>query len=353
MRTFIFLLSLLLALPTFAQPSLLTDPDVEWIGAFTTDYRFDATIPMKPHLFSYNWNNVGVEKLLMPPRPSGFPLTTDATELFWKIRLMELLNTPELEAFNDPLLEVVLLENDRFDRMSSLDTIYQTNEATQQTWTYLVRNERNMEDFHGVRVYQWVYLRKSDRSIGYRAVSWAPLYGQANEGTDRVAYEPVAWFPVFPAEDPDALRRSDDVSYVFVTTSRDQSPKLEEMNPLKGTMNWQSLIFDFVRDPWAKAYSAEGDFQELSAEDLQYFSAGIDTIITFDPVTYAENIQIVHRPDLSEGVGYIRFVVRWFFDERLRRLYYEPVGLCPMTRVNDEEGNLRYYRPAFYWRMGR
>jgi hypothetical protein len=353
MRTFIFLLPLLLSLPTTAQPNLLNDPDISWIGAFTTDYRFDATIPMKPHHYSYDWNTVGVEKLLMLPRPSGFPVTTDATELFWKIRLMELLDVRELEAFDDPQLETVLSEEDRLDRMSSLDTFYQTNEATQQTRMYLVRNEKNMEDFHGVRVYQWAYLRKSDRSIGYRAVSWAPLYGQVKEGTDRVAYEPVAWLPAFPAEDPDALRRSDDVSYVFVTTSRDQSPKLEEMKSLKGTMDWQSLISDFIRDPWATAYDTEGDFQELSARDIQEFSAGIDTIVTFDPLTYAENMQIVRHPDLSVEVGSIRFVVRWFYDERLRRLYYEPVGLSPMARVYDEEGNLRYYRPAFYWGMGR
>ena len=162
---------------------------------------------------------------------------------------------------------------------------------------------------------------------------------------------PALSLPAFPAEDPGALAESEDVPYVFVTTTRDHSPALEALTPLKGMMDWQKLISDFIAEPWMSAYSTEGDFMELTKEEIQHYRPGAYTVITFDIESYEERIRIIRRPEVSESVDSIRFVVRWFYDDRLRRLYYEPVGLAPMAGVNDEEGNFLYSRPAFYWKV--
>ncbi|MCB9282954.1 MAG: hypothetical protein H6563_02685 [Lewinellaceae bacterium] len=77
----------------------------------------------------------------------------------------------------------------------------------------------------------------------------------------------------------------------------------------------------------------------------------MDTVITFNVETYEERIQIIRRPELPKSLVSVRFVVRWFYDDRLRRLYYEPVGLAPMAKVNDDEGNFLYSKPTFYWKI--
>lgn len=353
-RIFLPLLTALaLAATSAAQSDLLSDPDVEWIGSFTTDCRFDPVLPLVGYLETQGWNYLAIEKLTVQPLASGFPARGanpgqyDEMGLFWARKLNEMLRSGEVECYDDPLLKNALPENELNARLSSLDTIITIDVETYKERISVILNEVDFEDYAGVRIFQQVYLRKSTRSIGCRAVSWAPLLFDEPDGLDSTLLcKPVCWLPTFPAENPALLRLSEDVSYVVVTTTRDQSPALEDITPVKGTVNFRRFFSDFIREPWAPAWSAD-DFSELTPSDLQKMDGGMDTIIVFNPETFEETITVTRQAPIGERIEAIRFAVRWFYDDRQRRLFYEFVGLAP-TEGFYEAGKLIYSKPLFY-----
>lgn len=339
---------LAIAATSAAQSNLFTNPDIAWIGAFTTDYRFDPALPSGVFQETRNWNTLAVEKLLVPPLPSGFPGLIDGMELFWKLKVSKMLTSPEIAAFEDPLLTKPMPENAINEKFSWVDTIYSFDSEKYEEQIQLVRNYLSIEDLAGIRIFQQVYFRKSTRSIGYQSVSWAPFYWKPSNGSDSTVSRPICWLPAFPAENPELLRHSEDVSYVFVTTTGNQSPTLEEITLVKGAVDFRELFSDFIRKPWAPAYAA-ADFEELSVSDLlRNFDTGMDTIIVFDPVTFEETVAVTQHESIGERVHSIRFTVRWFYDDRKRQLYYAFVGLAPSERILDEEGNFLFSKALFY-----
>lgn len=335
-----------------AQSDLLSDPDIEWIGAFTSDYRFDPTMPDPPFEWSWDWNAVTVEKLLMPPLPSGFPSSSDGTELYLKIQLWDAIRSWELTYFEDPQLQTPMEHGEVYGRITTVDTSFYTDDATKSTRFSISTMEVGLENLHGVRLYQQVYLRKSTRMIGYHVVSWAPLLGDGSKGRENVVYKPVCWLPAYRAENPASMAASDEIPYVFVTNTRSNSPALKEFQPLKGEADWKGWVSDFIREPWAAAYSHDDSFQEFTAEEMLLFSAGKDTVIMYDPETFEETIEVRYHPEASESLLAARFIVRWFWDDRLRKLYFQPVAWAPVGGVYDEKGALRYSKALFWVKMG-
>jgi hypothetical protein len=331
-----------------AQSDLQSDPDIQWIGAFTSDYRFDPTMPDPPFEWSWEWNAVTAEKLLMPPLPSGFPTTSDGTELYLKIQFMNALRSRDCKCFDDPQLQTPLEGSEVYGRLSTLDTFFYTDDATKSARFSISTMEVGLENLHGVRLYQQAYLRKSTRMIGYHVVSWAPMLGDGSKGRENVVYKPVCWLPAYRAENPASMAASDKIPYVFVTNTRSNSPALKEFQPLKGEADWKGWLSDFIREPWATAYAHDDSFQELLAEDLLQFSARIDTVIVFDPETFEQAIEVRYKPDAPESLQAARFIVRWFWDDRLRKLYFQPVAWAPVGGVYDENGGLVYLK-ALFW----
>lgn len=350
-RLFYLFAALAVSLPISAQSNLLSDPDITWIGTFTSDYRLDPTLPSGIFAETGAWNNLAVEKLVVPPLPSGFPDLIDGTDLFWKLKVDEALHSGELEFFEDPLLTRPMPEGAIYEKLSRLDTVISFDVESYEEKISIVRNEVSFESFAGVRILQQCYYRKSTRSIGYCAVSWAPLYDNSWDGSDSTILTPVCWLPAFPAEDPGMLRQLEDVSYVIVTTTRSQSPALDKISPVKGVMDLPGFFSDFIKEPWAPAYSA-ADFSELEPSDLWEFGARRDTMVAFDLETFEERITISQSLPIEERIDAIRFTVRWFYDDRKRRLYYEFVGLAPTERFFDEQGEVMFSKAMFYLKGG-
>ncbi|MBK6619369.1 MAG: hypothetical protein IPG32_00245 [Saprospirales bacterium] len=351
-RLFYLFAALAVSLPVSAQSSLLSDPDIVWMGTFSGDYRLDPTMPSGLYAETGAWNNLAVEKLAVPPLPSGFPDLIDGTDLFWKLKVDEALYSEELEFFEDSLLTRPLPEDAIYGKLSRLDTVISFDLESYEEKISIVRSDLSFESLAGVRILQQCYYRKSSRSIGYRAVSWAPLYSKSLNGSDSTVLVPICWLPAFPAENPDMLRNSEEVSYIAVTTTRNQSPTLDKITPVKGVVDLPGFFSDFIKEPWAPAYSAD-DFSGLEPSDLWEFGARMDTMVTFDIEPFGERMTISQSLPIEERIDAIRFTVRWFYDDRKRRLYYEFVGLAPTERFFDEKGEFMFSKAMFYLKGGK
>lgn len=97
-------------------------------------------------------------------------------------------------------------------------------------------------------------------------------------------------------------------------------------------------------------YSAEDDkfTHRLTPEEVGAMGASIDTVTTFDPVTYEEKIQIVRNELNPEDIKRYRVKEVWFFDEETSTMQVRILGIAPLLDVKDENGNFKYEKVMFW-----
>ncbi len=76
--------------------------------------------------------------------------------------------------------------------------------------------------------------------------------------------------------------------------------------------------------------------------------ASTDTVVTFDPVTYEEKIQVVTNELNPEDIKRFRIKEIWFFDEESSTLQVRILGIAPLKDEFDENGNYLYELPMFW-----
>ena len=125
-----------------------------------------------------------------------------------------------------------------------------------------------------------------------------------------------------------------------------------------------NLPFAFPEDPFFKILSeaaTKGDLpvystdedgakfkKRMSTDDVLSMLSKTDTVVTFDPETYEEKIQIVNNDINWEDVKRFRLKEVWFFDKETSEMEVRILGIAPMIDVKDNEGNFRFEKPMFW-----
>lgn len=97
-------------------------------------------------------------------------------------------------------------------------------------------------------------------------------------------------------------------------------------------------------------YSTEDDkfTNPLTPEEVASKGASVDTVITFDPETYEEQIEVVRNDINYEDVKRFRIKEIWYFDEESSVMKVRVLGIAPLLDVNDDAGNWKYELPMFW-----
>ena len=111
-----------------------------------------------------------------------------------------------------------------------------------------------------------------------------------------------------------------------------------------------TIMMDAAMDNEIKVYSTEDDkfSARLEPGEVATMGATVDTVITFDPETYEEQIQIVRNELNPEDVKRFRLKEIWFFDEETSTMQVRILGIAPLIDVKDDNGNFKYEKPMFW-----
>ena len=111
-----------------------------------------------------------------------------------------------------------------------------------------------------------------------------------------------------------------------------------------------SILMDAAIKNEITVYSTEDDkfTQPLTPDEVASKGASIDTVITFDPETYEEQIQVVRNELNPEDVKRFRLKEIWFFDEETSTMEVRILGIAPLIDVTDNNGNFLYEQPMFW-----
>ncbi len=112
-----------------------------------------------------------------------------------------------------------------------------------------------------------------------------------------------------------------------------------------------TIIMDGINSGEIRAFSAEDDkfSYQLSPEEVASMLSSADTVITFDPDSYEEIVEVVRNDMDPLDVERYRLKEVWFFDEETSRMNVRILGISPMRNVYDREtGEFRYEQPMFW-----
>ena len=111
-----------------------------------------------------------------------------------------------------------------------------------------------------------------------------------------------------------------------------------------------SILMDAATTGEITVYSTEDDkfTSQLTPDEVASMGATIDTVITFDPETYEEQLQVVRNDINPEDVKRFRMKEVWFFDEESSTLQVRILGIAPLIDKTDENGNFLYEKPMFW-----
>ncbi|MEM1322101.1 MAG: gliding motility protein GldN [Bacteroidota bacterium] len=115
-------------------------------------------------------------------------------------------------------------------------------------------------------------------------------------------------------------------------------------------MPFFSILMDAAVNGDISVFSTEDDkfSNKLQPGEVASMGATVDTVITFDPETYEEQIQVVRNELNPEDVKRFRVKEVWFFDEETSTLQVRILGIAPLIDVKDDNGNFRYEKPMFW-----
>jgi gliding motility associated protien GldN len=111
-----------------------------------------------------------------------------------------------------------------------------------------------------------------------------------------------------------------------------------------------SILMDAATAGEITVYSTEDDkfTSQLTPDEVASMGATIDTVITFDPETYEEQVQVVRNDINPEDVKRFRMKEVWFFDEETSTLQVRILGIAPLIDKTDDNGNFLYEKPMFW-----
>ncbi|MEO1516016.1 MAG: gliding motility protein GldN [Bacteroidota bacterium] len=111
-----------------------------------------------------------------------------------------------------------------------------------------------------------------------------------------------------------------------------------------------NVLIEGIREGAIKAYSPEDDkFSfEMPADELASTISQSDTVQVMDPETYEITYELVEDDLNPEDIVKYRIKEVWFFDTRYSTLRVRILGIAPIKKVVDDNGNFRYEKPLFW-----
>lgn len=321
---------------------LLSDGNISWVGEYTADFTLD---PVSCDFDSYGFNNdLNVIQLNNSATKGGLYESRYLARYFSQ-KLTEDIRRGIYTFFEDEQLEVPIPKEKVLERLSAVDTVLTFDPETYEETLTFVPNEISWENMVAFRVRQVFYYNKAEKTFGSRLLAIAPLKSvKESEDSFFDVAKAIIWLKVEPPKNPDKTTARD-VAYAFETKMKGNAPGLQDFVVKKGRLDFLQLIVNEVTKPSHPILN--GDFDPIDPAKLPDYVQSTDTVVTYNPTTYEEQIQIVQRNAIKDVMA-ISFVQHWFYDDSKRLFFNRVVAVAPELAIKDFDGNLRYNKVLFY-----
>lgn len=344
---FTSLLCLLSSFPAFSFQNLdelLTDPDITWVGEAYVDYHPNINI-LKPNdeetklrYETIDYNNI--QLLKVTNILSDDQLNTLPNLLSEK---MFHFNSNSLNIYKDSTLK------DQLSYQAYQEIIQQEVTETKigfdpETYEQIIKvikeklNNSNIDQF---RLKQILSYNAKTNQLKISPVAIAPL--QTIDKFISIEEKALFWIPIKEVFKMINL----DASSINWAKRFDKDIPANAIKTIKGTKGLSNILMDmtmkYKENPsTVQMYQIKGDnnqFVIANPKILQDFGGGLDTIITFDPQTFEEIVQVVETSIEVEQLHKIRVTQDWAWDEKTQSMQIRVFSFSPILYEADRNGN--------------
>lgn len=112
--------------------------------------------------------------------------------------------------------------------------------------------------------------------------------------------------------------------------------------PIGGRMSFIDLVLYGIDNEGVRAFSTNDRLNEFTAqmtldEINKSLDAGVDTILTTDPISGDLIPQIVENPRKTDEVKKLLIKEKWFFDKKYSVMNVRVIGVCPIRTFYRED----------------
>ena len=326
---------------------LQDDPSITWIAEFTTDYSFSLNANSTQEI---------IKLIKLQDDPSTL---SDYNRTDWIINwIYSNAISDKYDCFKDPGLTKKLSKKNLRNLTSSTDTIVTFNPDSYEEVVQIVSYELSVNQFAGLRTNQVIYYNANTGDFQTKLISVAPLMAY-EDGAMPVSYKkskiprPLFWIKMNQGTASHSDLESSDITWGALAYSKAHPLELNFIEIVKNTGNFnfrEHIIQQATQQEKPVEGNEYGSNQFLDEIQIANMSSSVDTVITFDPETFEEEIMIVRNNlDVNE-ISQFRLVQEWYYDSKKMNLMNRLKAIAPMVTIKDENGKYNFSKPLYYLR---
>jgi len=333
-QLFLFLFLVFNSSFLFAQyEDLKENKDITWIAEFEMERNFNLPETEEDDV-------VQICKLLLPPSNFDNAYSSDWINRWIFNNALD----GHYEVYKNEELKESLSVEDLEKMTSYVDTTvsYPLGEYEEQ-----IRVVYSSFDPHEVLYFKTkeiIYYNEKTNDFNTRLIALAPVvYFRGRTST-------MFWIKMEEAFPTNFDIQSPDITWGALISNQRTFLDTNKMKVIKGdddfdlTTRLYKQFANMEKDIGIVDY---GNKDYLTKKEIASYYSSVDTVITFDPETYAEHIRIVKNfYDYKETYRY-RLIQEWYYDERKNKLINHLKAISPIIEIHDEDGNLRYLGPMY------
>lgn len=330
---------------------ILDNSDITWAAEVYTDYvpninsrQFGHKKMKAKYGLSRNYYDI----LKIQNEINDNNLRSIPSQLSYKLLQLKSKN---LNVFSDANLKNKLsyadyqevVQEERYDTIITFDP---------ETFTEVVQLVLHDLDFNAVEVFrvkQIIHYNSKTKQLGITPLAIAPIQITYNNKSEPINKAPLFWMPINEAM---SMMDLDDKNVNWAKRLI-RSISNEDLTILKGKGMIGDVFQDIIqgarqKSNEAKFYHTFGDFQPLTAEEVESVGSGIDTIITFDPVTFKETVSVVTNEFTAKSIQKVRLIQNWVWNKETQQMHIRLIAFAPIVKRYDNAGNFLNSGPLFY-----
>lgn len=322
---------------TAQRAAILNNPEITWVAEFTIDYSFSLKA-------STSTERVKLFKLLDDGNRIAGANNGD-----WPVRwIAKHAFSGEYDCYKDPGLTQKLSPKKLEFLITSVDTVITFDPSTFEESITIVRRERSPYEISHLRVNQLIFYNKKNQQFGTTITSIAPLMRDENGDLNQVSF----WIKMDQAFNSDFDAQSNAISWAALVYSKRQPLNINFMEVIKNEddINFKDFIYEQAK---SLIHPVSFDFEQNDMIDQNSFKMlynSVDTVTTFDPETYEEEVRIIKNEIDPKGQNEFRLVQKWYYDREKKTLTNQLISISPMIQIKDDAGKYKYSRPIYYIR---
>ena len=320
---------------------LLKNPDVSYVATFETEHDFRLSSKRETsdlQLLKFDYQNKGC---------------ADFRNDNWLARwLLQGMKNGIYRAYESIDLSVIVTHTTLLNKITTIDTVITFDPDTYEETMRVIKNELNPDDIKSFRTLQAIYYHKKTGNFQTRLLAIAPMVDITDPQGNVNGKMPLAWLAMDGKLADGLSVQSPDVAWAALLLDRVNTLKISELKLKKNEMKktFAEQLFQEAISMKHPVESSEGYGCKnmLTRKEIDAMTNSIDTVITFDPETYKETMQIGKSEYTTAKLKQVLLAQEWYYDGSRHLIATKLKAIAPMVDVYDDKNTFMYSRRQYY-----